>query len=199
LSDDPSSSRRERLPQAERREQILVAARQVFLESGFTGARTKEIAERAGITEAFLFRRFSSKEEMYRAAVLDPVVGAFDALAADIKAIGDDSGDDRTLFIRRVTELCLTFFAEWGSLDAVALFSELNMGRVFYQTDLAPRLRRIRKEIADHAGVPGVDKEILRRALFGAPWAIAFDHDLTGRTMNAELIAAGLTGVFAAE
>src|SRR5258705_10759314 len=106
-----STKRKERLPQAERREQIILAARQVFLESGFTGARPKEIAERAGITEAFLFRRFSSKEEMYRAAVLDPIVDAFDTLAADIKAIGDDSGDNRPLFIRRVTELCLTFFA----------------------------------------------------------------------------------------
>jgi AcrR family transcriptional regulator len=192
-----SAKRRERLPQAERREQILLAAREVFLESGFTGARTKEIADRAGITEAFLFRRFASKEEMYQAAVEQPIAEAFDGLASDIEAIGNECGDDRPLFIRRVTELCLEFFAEWGSLDAVALFSELNMGRLFYQSVLAPKLKRIRKVIADHAGVPGVDKEILRRAMFGAPWAIAFDHDLTGRRLDAVNVAAGLTGVFA--
>jgi AcrR family transcriptional regulator len=199
VPDLPSSKRRERLPQAERREQILQAARQVFLESGFTGARTKEIADRAGITEAFLFRRFSSKEEMYQAAVEQPVAEAFDGLAADIKAIGDECGEDRALFIRRVSELCLEFFAVWSSVCAVALFSELGMGRVFYQNDVTPRLRRIRKVIADHAGVPGVDKEILRRALFGGPWAIAFDHDLTGRQMDVPAIAAGLTSVFAPE
>jgi AcrR family transcriptional regulator len=193
------AKRRERLPQAERREQILLAARQVFLESGFTGARTREIAERAGITEAFLFRRFTSKEEMYQAAVEQPVAEAFDGLAADIKRLGVECGHDRPLFVQGVTERCLEFFAVWGSLNAVALFSELGMGRVFYQKVLTPRLKRIRKEIADHAGVPGVDKEVLRRAMFGAPWAIAFDHDLTGRRMDAAAIAAGLTGVFAAQ
>jgi AcrR family transcriptional regulator len=194
----PSSAKRERLPQAERREQVLLAARQVFLESGFTGARTREIADRAGITEAFLFRRFTSKEEMYQAAVEQPVAEAFDGLADRIRQLGVECGDDRPRFVQRVTELCLEFFAEWGSLNAVALFSELGMGRVFYQKVLTPRLKRIRKEIADHAGVPGVDKEVLRRAMFGAPWAIAFDHDLTGRRMDAAAIAAGLTTVFAA-
>ncbi len=195
----PASAKRERLPQAERREQILLAARQVFLESGFTGARTREIADRAGITEAFLFRRFTSKEEMYQAAVEGPVAEAFDGLADQIRQLGIECGDDRPRFVQRVTELCLEFFAVWGSLNAVALFSELSMGRVFYQKVLTPRLKRIRKEIADHAGVPGVDKEVLRRAMFGAPWAIAFDHDLTGRRMDAAAIAAGLTTVFAAQ
>src|SRR5258708_13282447 len=121
-----STKRKERLPQAERREQIILAARQVFLESGFTVASTREIAERAGITEAFLFRRFTSKEEMYQAAVEQPVAEAFDGLAADIKRIGVECGDDRSLFIQRVTELSLEFFAAWGSLHPLVLFSALS-------------------------------------------------------------------------
>ena len=197
MSDLPISAKRERLPQAERREQILLAARQVFLESGFTGARTREIADRAGITEAFLFRRFTSKEEMYQAAIEQPVAEAFDGLVADIKQLGIDLGHDRQAFVQGVTELCLEFFKVWGAMNAVALFSELGMGRVFYQNVITPKLKRIRKVIADHAGVPGVDKEVLRRAMFGGPWAIAFDHDLTGRQMDTEAIAAGLTTLFA--
>ncbi|MGJ5674006.1 MAG: TetR/AcrR family transcriptional regulator [Nostochopsis sp.] len=49
-------------------EQILEAARAVFLEDGFS-ASTLEIARRAGISEASIFKRFSTKENLFFAAV----------------------------------------------------------------------------------------------------------------------------------
>lgn len=49
-------------------EQILEAARSVFLEQGFT-ASTLEIAQRAGISEASIFKRFSTKEELFFTAL----------------------------------------------------------------------------------------------------------------------------------
>ena len=45
-------------------EEILVAARQVFLEQGF-GASTLEIAEKAGISEASIFKRFITKQGLF--------------------------------------------------------------------------------------------------------------------------------------
>ncbi|MEH1889026.1 MAG: helix-turn-helix domain-containing protein [Nostoc sp.] len=49
-------------------QQILEAARQVFLQQGF-GASTLEIAQQAGISEASIFKRFLTKEELFFAAM----------------------------------------------------------------------------------------------------------------------------------
>lgn len=49
-------------------EQILEAAREVFLEKGFSGS-TLEIAARCGVSEASIFKRFSTKEELFFTAM----------------------------------------------------------------------------------------------------------------------------------
>ena len=69
----PPTPGRTRLKGEERRQLILEAARRVFLETGFAGARTRRIAEEAGITEALLYRFFPSKLAIYEAAVLQPL------------------------------------------------------------------------------------------------------------------------------
>ena len=48
--------------------QILDAALEVFLEQGF-GASTVDIAKRAGISEASIFKRFSTKENLFLKAM----------------------------------------------------------------------------------------------------------------------------------
>jgi AcrR family transcriptional regulator len=47
-----------------RRDNILHAAREVFLEYGYTDARLSDIAKRAGIVVSTLYLYFASKEEM---------------------------------------------------------------------------------------------------------------------------------------
>jgi AcrR family transcriptional regulator len=54
-------------------EQILEAARAVFLKDGIN-ASTVEIAQRAGVAEGTLFRRFGTKEGLFRAALRAPAV-----------------------------------------------------------------------------------------------------------------------------
>ncbi len=49
-------------------EQILEAARELFLEQGF-GVTTAVIARRAGVSEGSIFKRFASKEELFFAAL----------------------------------------------------------------------------------------------------------------------------------
>lgn len=48
---------------------VLAAALDVFSERGFEGASTREIAARAGVTQPLLNYHFSSKDELWRAAV----------------------------------------------------------------------------------------------------------------------------------
>jgi AcrR family transcriptional regulator len=54
----------------ERREQILHIAIKLFSRNGFSGTTTKKIAAEAGISEAMVFRHFTSKDELYH-AILD--------------------------------------------------------------------------------------------------------------------------------
>jgi AcrR family transcriptional regulator len=54
----------------ERRDQILNTAVELFSQKGFKGTTTKEIAKAAGVSEAMVFRHFTSKEELY-GAILD--------------------------------------------------------------------------------------------------------------------------------
>ena len=49
-------------------ERLLEAAREVFLEQGFS-ATTSAIARRAEVSEGTLFRRFATKEELFEAAL----------------------------------------------------------------------------------------------------------------------------------
>ena len=61
-----------RLRADDRRSQILAAAFEVFSERGFHGTRTRELAHRAGVSEALVFRHFPTKESLIR-AIIDSV------------------------------------------------------------------------------------------------------------------------------
>lgn len=65
---------------------MLAAAREVFLKHGVAGS-TREIAQKAGISEAALFKRFSTKAQLFMAAMAPPApaVDGIIAKAANTK------------------------------------------------------------------------------------------------------------------
>jgi AcrR family transcriptional regulator len=68
-------------------EDVLASARQVFVERGFAGT-TKEIARRAGVSEALLFQRYPTKADLFFAAMALPAVdlqAPFEKPAADAR------------------------------------------------------------------------------------------------------------------
>ncbi len=56
-----------RMSAEERREQLLEVAVGLFSDCGFSGTTTKQIANAAGISEAMIFRHFSTKDDLYKA------------------------------------------------------------------------------------------------------------------------------------
>jgi TetR/AcrR family transcriptional regulator len=58
---------------------ILLAARQEFVEHGFSGARTGEIAKRAGVPQGLLYHYFESKEALFGAVMNDALAPYFRA------------------------------------------------------------------------------------------------------------------------
>ncbi len=65
----PMKRKRKRLPGPERRAQIVEVATLLLVKKGFKGTTTREIAAKAGISEAVIFKHFSRKEDLYRAII----------------------------------------------------------------------------------------------------------------------------------
>jgi AcrR family transcriptional regulator len=68
-------------------EAVLLVAREVFVRDGAAGSTT-EIAARAGVSEATLFKRFSTKTGLFIAALAPPRVDAA-AIIAEAEAVAD--------------------------------------------------------------------------------------------------------------
>ena len=82
----PTATTQRKLQTAEeRREDVLAAARQEFARRGYYGTPTTDIAKAAGISQAYLFRLFPTKEELFVGCVERTnadIVGAFTRAAA---------------------------------------------------------------------------------------------------------------------
>jgi AcrR family transcriptional regulator len=78
---------------------------------GYSGARLKEIASLAGTSESGLARHFSSKEELFSAAVLDPFRGLLATYEPSFSEMIDNPEPDRKLIEVFIHEL-------FGQIDA---------------------------------------------------------------------------------
>jgi AcrR family transcriptional regulator len=191
-----------RMPAAERRADIARAAREVFVERGPAGARTKEIAERAGITEAFMFRVWAGKEELYREAIEEPAHQLMARMERDILDALRSGSDDRTggvATLRTLIERGITVLAELAPILVVALFSEMERGKAFYRRSVIPVLRQTREYLT---GMPGwdtreVDPDVLWRAVFGVQFGTVVHHLLTEEPVDAARVAQRLTRLIA--
>jgi len=79
---------------AARRQAIIETAMPLFARKGFAGTTTKEIAERAGVSEALLYQHFPNKAALYEAiqrfgCQIDPALAEMNALAASTATLVD--------------------------------------------------------------------------------------------------------------
>jgi AcrR family transcriptional regulator len=65
----PKRARSGRLPRGERRDQLLAAASEVFVDRGYHATGMDEIADRAGVSKPVLYQHFSSKLDLYLAVL----------------------------------------------------------------------------------------------------------------------------------
>jgi len=136
-----------RLPAPDRRRQILAVATELFARKGFRGTTTRQIAERARVNEAILFRHFPRKEDLYW-AILDGKSrsrGGRQQLEAELRtpANGKDPGGsdqrDRKM-LAAIAEGILRRNTEDTTLSRLLLFSALEhhrLSRRFFRTHVA--------------------------------------------------------------
>jgi AcrR family transcriptional regulator len=73
-----------------RREEVLEAAVHVFADRGFHGTPTTDVARAAGISQAYLFRLFPTKAELYVAVVERCFQRTYDTFVAAAERAGEE-------------------------------------------------------------------------------------------------------------
>ena len=89
-----------RMSAEDRKVQILRVAVGLFSKKGFGGTTTREIAQAAGVSEAMVFRHYSTKQELY-SAILDHKACSGDAMdPGELVAEALQEKDDWAVFNR---------------------------------------------------------------------------------------------------
>jgi AcrR family transcriptional regulator len=103
--DDGSAAKATRRPAGEPRRLLLEAARDLFSTQGFSETTTREIAERADVSETLMFSYFGSKVGLFREALVVPFIEFVEDFNAKWHA-GSMSGlDDETVTRQFVSDL----------------------------------------------------------------------------------------------
>lgn len=99
-----SPTRQARLSGADRRQQILEVAAEIFADQGYKGATTREIAEKARVNEAIIFRHFPSKEDLYW-GVIEEMLSHGGRSHRELDERLDQSADLRQLLFTLASEM----------------------------------------------------------------------------------------------
>ena len=101
------------MPAAQRREQLLEVARQVFTRDGYWATTALRIGREAGVSERLVINHFGSKEGVFRAAVIDPILALLEEQNERARA-GARSGRRSTPRDHRAA--VRSFLSLWASL-----------------------------------------------------------------------------------
>jgi AcrR family transcriptional regulator len=160
-----------RMKREKRRGQIAEIAYELFARRGFNGTTTREIADRAGVSEAIIFRHFATKDDLY-AAILDQKVRTIVLRVEQQLKQAAARKDDQAFFGSLAFEL-LEFHRQDRAFMRLLLFSALeghDLSKIFFHSTVV-RMRRnllryIKQRIADGAYKP-VDPAVATRAFIG--------------------------------
>lgn len=80
----------QRMPQAQRRDQLVSVATEVFSRSGYRTASMDAVAIAAGVSKPVLYQHFDSKQSLYL-AVIDAANAVFDTVLTEALHSSDDN------------------------------------------------------------------------------------------------------------
>ena len=153
------------MPREARRRQLLTAAHQVFVASGFHGASMDEIAEVAEVSKPVLYQHFPGKRELY-IALLDEHMDEFSTLLSDAIA----STSDNKLRVQATIAAYYEFISRDSQAFRLIFESDLLndaeiSGRI--ETFNARFARSIAQVISDDTTLPSAQALLMGRALAG--------------------------------
>lgn len=184
--------RHQRLSAAERRAKIIEASRRVFLRSGLTGTRTRDLALEAGIAEAMIYRHFSSKEELFEAAILQPLEDLIEQMIRQSEVISLLDGRTRLTVATDIQrQLCMAM-VDIVPLLGVALFSDYESGRKFWAKRVVPLIDQASdsmREMRKGWKHSPIDPRLQFLALLGMHLSVALDAHFRNRPVDCDEVA----------
>lgn len=178
---------------------ILAAARDVFVENGSAGGRMRQIADRVGITEAYLYRHFASKDELFEAAVYEPMEQILDKLGDQVEALRAGPPPTGRELLRRANEIMLEFMVEVVPYLGVTLFSDLAVGNTLYSTRIYPRVSAPMIGLLaalDGWPPPDIPTETVVNVMWGLNYGIALDAIMRGLEVDVAKTAERVTRLY---
>ena len=129
---EPQPHKRERRKQ-DRPGELLEAALDLFVEKGFAATRSEEVAARAGVSKGTLFLYFPSKEELFKAVVMENVARPMAEGIAEAEHFAGSSGE-------LLTWMMLEWWRRYGATKASGI-SKLMMSEAGNFPELAEFFR----------------------------------------------------------
>jgi len=177
----------------ERRVMILQAAQDAFMSSGYGGARTKDIAERAGVNEALLFRHFENKDEIFHEAVIVPLIEAMGTPTSpddliDIDDIQAAKVASTVATMRRLLEVMETA----APLLGIVLFADNARAKELYRKEISPILDAGAQRLRDRYGTwkhRPFDPDLMPRVAMGMCLFVALDSYFSDRKLDLDATA----------
>ncbi|MFL6215599.1 MAG: TetR/AcrR family transcriptional regulator [Blastocatellia bacterium] len=160
-----------RMSAEDRRQQIVAIAGELFSQKGFRGTTTKEVAERAGVSEAIIFRHFATKDELYTAILTSKIQQAAERMKAQLSEAASRK-DDKAFFGVLAFEM-LEFHCKDQTFIRLLLFSGLeghDLSDIFFHSaarDVKDSIRRYIKQRISDGAFRQVDPAVAARAFVG--------------------------------
>ncbi|KAA0232880.1 MAG: HTH-type transcriptional regulator BetI [Acidimicrobiales bacterium] len=189
-----------RLPAAERRQQLLATALEVFAEKGFHDTSMNDVAAAAGVTKPVLYQHFPSKRELFRQLLHEIGEQLRQSIA---EAWGSAEGGREEL--ERGFEAYFEFLAKQHASYTV-LFGAGTRRDAEFAAEVRAVEESIAEGIASRIMIEGITEEHRRFLAYaivgmaeGSSRQVMLEHlDLDPRTLAArvsELAWAGLRGI----
>lgn len=153
-----------------RKAEILRTAAGVFREKGFHGARIQDVADRLGMQKGSLYYYISSKEDLLRGLVEEPIR----AMNEEVRALLD-TGHPPAQKLARVIELHLRYFQEHRDIFGIFLREDIELLDQTSDSDLRALLRTydaywdelLQEGMAEGAFREDIDRSIITKAIIG--------------------------------
>ncbi|HEU4390510.1 MAG TPA: TetR/AcrR family transcriptional regulator [Blastocatellia bacterium] len=161
-----------RMSAENRKRQIVVVAAELFSGKGFSGTTTKEIADRAGVSEAIIFRHFPSKEALYSAILDYKTRESSQQIRAHLKEAA--SRKDDVAFFGSLAYSALELHRKDGTLMRLLLYSALEgheLSDIFFGStarEIRTYVRRYIKQRINDGAFREMDPSVAARAFVGA-------------------------------
>lgn len=151
---------RKRMTSEDRKKQILDSAINVFIENGYNGATTAEIAKAANISEVTLFRHFESKKDIFMSSI-EPIV--FNTLRESITASKDLNSKEKLEYI--LTERLMLISKNREVMKLLIMESQIN--KELNSLNYIDKMSTLLRTTISGIGIPIKEEKFIMRLLMG--------------------------------